>query len=322
MNILFLGNFEAEHSSENHYKKTFEKLGHDVICQQEGKSHFNFLWDVIINNKIDMFFWVHTHGWQTPGISDFLEAMREHKVPSVAYHLDLYMGIKREIQLHTDPYFKVDHFFTVDKLMADWLNEERKHGHPFAKGHFLPAGVFEDECFIGIADREKYPHDIVFTGSTHYHPEWPYRQQLVNWLRDTYGDRFGHYGPGGLSSIRGKELNNLYESAKVVVGDTLCKDFNYPYYSSDRLFEVTGRGGFLIYPNIPGLRDFFEPEEVQFYNFNDFDQLKHLIDLYLKDSWERDCMREAGFERTKSQHTYTHRLQTLIGTVQLNGSRN
>ena len=58
--------------------------------------------------------------------------------------------------------------------------------------------------------------------------------------------------------IRGKELNDLYATAKVVVGDTLCKGFNYPYYFSDRLFETTGRGGFLIHPYIKGLEDYFE----------------------------------------------------------------
>lgn len=312
MNILFLGNFEAEFSSENYYKKTFLKLGHTVHHVQEGKATGGNLMDFLEAVKIDVFFWVHTHGWRTPGIDHVLARCKELGIPSCAYHLDLYMGIQRERDLLNDMFFQVDHFFTVDKLMADWINDNtNKHGH------FLPAGIFEDECFIGTPDHNKYPHEIIFTGSKGYHPEWPYRPRLIDWLHDTYGNRFGHYGGGGLPSVRGPELNNLYASAKVVVGDTLCKDFTYPYYSSDRLFEVTGRGGCLIYPFIPGLRDFFHPNEVPMYTFNDFSDLKSTIDFYLNHDTFRDEVKINGCNRTKREHTYTHRLQTLLGTLEL-----
>lgn len=318
-NILFLGNFEAEFSSENYYRKTFEKLGHTVIPMQEGKATVGSFMDVMVNQKekIDLFFWVHTHGWNTPNIDIFLYDLKVNKIPSVAYHLDLYMGIQRERNLLSDPFFTVDHFFTVDKLMADWLNNRSVHAMPLAQGHFLPAGVFEDDCFLGTPNKEKYPHEIIFTGSKGYHPEWPYRPKLIDWLHDTYGDRFGHYGGGGLPTVRGPELNNLYASAKVVVGDTLCKDFKYPYYSSDRLFEVTGRGGFLIYPKIEGIRDFFGGKELVIYDYNDFEGLHYSINFCLRNEDFREAIRSACHLRAKNEHTYTHRLQTLLGTVEL-----
>jgi len=66
--------------------------------------------------------------------------------------------------------------------------------------------------------------------------------------------------------VRGEALNQIYANAKIVVGDTLNLDFKYPWYSSDRLFEVTGRGGFMIYPDIEGLDTFFERDkEIVFY---------------------------------------------------------
>lgn len=321
MNILFLGNFEAEYSSENYYLKTFEKLGHTVIKKQEGKCHYNFLMSAYENNKIDLFFWVHTHGWGTPGIDQFLLWLREKKITSCAYHLDLYMGIQREVELFNDPFFKVDHFFTVDPQMARWLNEQDYM--KYAKGHFLPAGVFETECVQVPPDRHKYPHEIIFTGSKGYHPEWPYRPQLIDWLHDTYGERFGHYGGGGKPGIRGLELNQLYTSAKIVIGDTLCKDFNYPYYSSDRLFEVIGRGGFMIYPKIKGLEDFYDhQDDIIYYPFGDFETLKSLIDFYLLHDDLRNIIRNRGFWRTKKEHTYTHRIQSMLGTLEKHRNEN
>ncbi len=318
MNILFLGNFSAEYSSENYYKKTLEKMGHKVISLNEGKTEGHDIIAYMENNPVDLFFWVHTHGWKTSVIYEVLNTCREKKITSFAYHLDLYLGIQRENDLWTDPFFKVDHFFTVDAKMAEWLNAKRAAQAPddlkYAHGHFIPAGVFEDECFVGTPDPQKYYHDIIFTGSTNYHPEWPYRRKLIEWLKETYGEqKFGHYGPGGLPTVRGPELNNLYASAKIVIGDTLCKDFTYPYYSSDRLFEVCGRGGFLIYPNIEGLGSFYNGlAEVVYYPFNDFTRLKELIDHFLENEEARTIFRTNAFLRTKNNHTYRHRMTEII----------
>jgi hypothetical protein len=309
MKILFLGNFEAEHSSENYYLKTFRKLGHEVVTLQEGKATSR---DIVRNSgDIGMFFWVKTHGWNTQGITSILKDFKVKGIPTVGFHLDLYMGLQRWKQYEHGDYFQVEHFFTVDKLMADWLNQNTQ-----TKGYFLPAGVFEDECFLGTPNKEKYPHDIIFTGAKGYHPEWPYRPQLIDWLQANYGSRFGHYGNGGMAQVRGVELNNLYASAKIVIGDTLCKDFNYPWYSSDRLFEVCGRGGFLIYPYITGLETFYEAgEEIEFYEFGDFFGLKQLVNKHLENDKQREQMRVAAFERTIHEHTYTNRLQTILNTI-------
>jgi len=237
-----------------------------------------------------------------------LTKLKALNIPTVGYHLDLWMGLEREKDLHSDPYWGIEHFFTCDKLMADWLNANTK-----TKGYYLPAGVYEGECFLGTADRQKYPHEIIFTGSKGYHKEYSYRPQLIDWLHSTYGERFAHYGGGGLPSVRGPELNNLYASAKIVVGDTLCKGFNYPYYFSDRLFEVCGRGGFMIFPAIVGLSEMYDG--IESYKLGDFDDLKNTIDYYLAHEEEREYVRLGCFEDTKAKHTYTHRLQTIIKTL-------
>jgi hypothetical protein len=309
MNILFLGNFEAHHSSETYYRNTLQKMGHNVICVQEGKQTCNSLLLAINREKPDYFFWVHTHGWHTPDMEKFLQACKHVGIITFAYHLDLYLGIQREIQMENDPFFKVDHFFTVDALMARHLNENTE-----CNGHFLPAGVYEDDCYREAPSPEKYPHEIIFTGATNYHPEWPYRKKLVSWLKDTYGNKFAHYGPGGLDSIRGyPELNKLYASAKIVIGDTLCKDFTYPFYSSDRLFEVIGRGGFLIYPEIKGLDKYYKDmDDIVYYTFNDFNNLKFLIDKFLADNSAREVIMNRGFWRTRKEHTYRHRFEEIL----------
>lgn len=309
MTILFLGNFRAQHCSEVHYLKTFKKLGHTVIAMQETEATGEQL---MAHENIDMFLWVHTHSWFTPRLDAALQHFKEKGIPTVAYHLDLYLGLQREPQLH-DYVTKVDHFFTVDKLMADWLNKNTQ-----TKGYYLPAGCFEDESYMAEPNREKYPHDIVFTGSKSYHKEYTYRPLLIEWLQKTYGDRFAHYGGGGKPGLRGHELNVLYASAKIVIGDTLCKDFTYPYYFSDRAFEVPARGGFMIFPRIQGFELMYdEGREIVCYDYGNFDELKQRIDYLLVHDEVREPIRIAGHRRAKEYHSYTKRLSSLLQTLGL-----
>jgi hypothetical protein len=332
MKIAFLGNFSVDFSSESHYLKTFQKLGHEVITFQEGERGDTTDHIFAEAQNCDIFFWVHTHGWENKGVltmNNMLKFLKERNIPFVGYHLDLWLGIERQKDLELDLYWKaLDYFFCTDALMVDWLNERKDQGYP--KAFFLPAGVFEDECYLGTP-REDFKFDVVFTGSVeNYHPEWPYRKVLVDWLKHTYGNRFAHFGNGGREKLRGKDLNDLYASAKIVIGDTLCKNFNYPYYLSDRVFEVTGRGGFLIMPYIQGLETSFilgikdysglyftkNTRQIATYPFNNFEYLKYQIDYFLKNDDEREEIRLAGHQRTKRDHTYTNRLSYLLGIVQ------
>lgn len=327
MKIAFLGNFSVDYSSESHYLRTLrELLGHQVVTLQEGVVSAAEIEAAVMSS--DMLLWVHTHGWHTLGMAEVLVKMKAAGIPSVGYHLDLWKGLKREADIKTDAYWGIEYFFTVDKLFVEDLQQKG------IKAYYLPAGVFEKECYIG----KKHPdflYDVVFVGSREYHPEHKYRTELIEWLERTYGNRFAQFGrgKGARGVVRGKELNDLYASANVVVGDTLCIDFKYPFYLSDRIFETTGRGGFLIHPYITGIEDLFQipyevtnrppaknfmstsEAEVVTYPFGNFEYLKYVIDYYLENKEEREAIRMRGFERTRKDHTYTNRLKFILDTV-------
>ncbi len=329
MKITFLGNFKADFSSESHYLKTLRKLGHEVYPLQEGVDKVEVILEKAVKYS-DMFFWVHTHNWATEGMAEALEIMKEKGIPTVGYHLDLWLGIEREKDLETDPYWNIEHFFTVDKVMADMMNGRKD----LPKAYYLPAGVYEDECYMAEFNPQ-YAHDVVFVGSRRYHPEWQYRPTLVNWLSQVYGKRFAHYGGDGRGVIRGDKLNQLYRSSKIVIGDTLCKDFSYPYYLSDRIFETTGRGGFIIHPWIEGIKKLYRTQEpiatpdsgyhgtimntfeaeIISYPFGNFAYLKYLIDYYIENNEEREAIRLKGHQRTKKDHTYTNRLKYILEKI-------
>lgn len=315
MRISFLGNFGVDYSSESHHAKSLEALGHTVVRLQEPKARASEIVDASI--PADLFVWVHTHGWNTPGIAEVIEQLRWHEIPIVAYHLDLYMPIPdRWAQYQRDPYMRlVDHFFTVDQCMADWLNNNTE-----VKGHYLPPGVYGAECYISDQP-SPWANEILFVGSYGYHQSYPMRKKLVDWLKSEYGDRFTHVGGGSAAgTIRGAELNALYANSKVVVGDSYICDPNYPgKYWSDRIPETLGRsGGPLLHPWVYGLDEQFTPGvHLVTYPWGDFDKLGEMIEYYLDpaNSEERECIRLAGHEHVKATATYKHRWQTILDTV-------
>lgn len=329
MRIVFLGNFQVDYSSETHHKKSLEALGHEVIALQEAQVTSEKVLEESMNS--DMLVWVHTHGWSTPGtlgMGAVLQFLKKANIPTVTYHLDLWFGLNRQKDLETDPIYKsIEYFFTCDKKMADWFNEETN-----VKGVYLPAGVFQDDMRLDL-DAPK-TRDVIFVGSKGYHPEWPYRPKLINWLRETYGSRFTHVGgDGDTGTVRGEALTQLYNQTKVVVGDSLVLGFDYPYYWSDRLYETAGRGGFQIFPQITGIQDQYvtydfkvddggfwdqapAPVELVTYPFDDFRILKERIDYYLEHDKEREEIRKNAYERTLRDHTYLSRWQTILDTIE------
>jgi hypothetical protein len=308
MRIAFIGNFSVPYTTENHHLWTYRKLGHKVITFQEDKTNTKEIIENLFD--VDLLVHTHTHGWNIANIEQVYKICKEKGIPTVGYHLDLWKGIKREFDLKNDPYWNIEYFFTVD---PSFIPDLESRG---IKAYFLPAGVVENECYLAEPNREKYPHDVIFVGSKNYHPEWSYRPKLIEWLHKTYGSRFGHYGGDGLGVKRGKDLNELYASAKVVVGDTLCKGFEYPGYSSDRYWESLGRGAFLIYPRIKEMPTCcIEGEDVKYYDYNNFTQLKSLIDYYIDNETERKRIQLSGHAKIKRYETYTQRLQQLLKVV-------
>ncbi len=330
MKITMIGNFQVSYCTEQDWAWTYEHLGHEVIRCQENQTTTEEIWEYAQTS--DLVHYVHTHGWETPGeatIGELLEKCRNSNICTIGVHLDYWRGLEREKDVGTHPWWHTDFTFTADGGSNDWYKEQ-------GINHFyLKAGVVERDCYLGEY-REEYACDVAFVGSYHYHPEWSYRPRLIDWLQETYGDRFRRYaGDTQWGTIRGKDLNDLYASVKIVVGDTLCLNFNHPDYFSDRVFETTGRGGALIMPEIQGLQDCFayqdftttnkgRPQEISTYTFDNFSSvgngLKRAIDFALDNPDKTDAMRIAGHERTKKDHTYTNRVKEMFEILKQEGA--
>jgi hypothetical protein len=314
LKILYVGNYELPFCTEVHLASSLERCGHQVIRHQEQRQGVIDL--RLVHEAWDLMLWTRT--WRGYVTQQFLDACKGANKKTVSYHLDLYLGLRREADMDGDFFWRSQYVFTPDgdpisaKIFAD-----RGINH-----FYMPPGVFAPECKKGNW-KKHLAHDVTFVGtSLNYHiRDWPYRTQLVDFLKVRYADRFavwGHPNP----TMRNQDLNDLYASAKVAVGDSLCKNFTHENYWSDRIYETTGRGGFIIHPYIKGLENSFHirgktdgPEELVTYNFGDFEQLGRLIDHYVEHDSAREEIRDRGHERTKREHTYDQRIKKMLEIV-------
>lgn len=326
--IVYLGNFSQSHCTEVHVALALESHGHEVVRMQEGERDLREIGEATWG--ADLFLWTRTEDLAAriprADMLAFLAEKRRIGLLTASYHLDLYAGLKRGAGLETDPFWRTELVFTPDGGSPEFF---RRHGVDHV---YLRPGVHGPECVPGTP-RGELAADVVFVGSGSartlaYHPEWTYRGELLKHLLMRYGRRFvKHGGPpenGGRSFIRNAGLNDLYASARVVVGDTLCLGpedqtaprFTHTRYWSDRVYETVGRGGFLIHPRIEGLADeFADSEHLVFYDYGDLDQLGRLIDHWTRpeNDAERRRIAVAGQAMVRSRCTYAHRVAEMLG---------
>jgi hypothetical protein len=305
MRVLYVGNFKHAHCTEVQIAATLEDMGHVVTRAQENETNAERVLADAPGH--DLLLWTRT--WGLTG--DGHRLIAKCPIPTAAYHLDFYAGLERGARVSCDPWWRCRYVFTPDGGSDEWF---AAHG---VRHHYIRPGVLASGCYLGLKRRE-YAHDVVFVGSRSYHPEWSHRGELIDWLADTYGARFGKYGNPG-RCIWDAELNECYATAKVVVGDSLCpmdRGGRHRDYWSNRPYETTGRGGFLLFPRVPGIeRDFVDGEHLRLFDFGDWAGLKAMIDHYVAHDAERERIRLAGHEHTKATHTFHHRLAEALAIV-------
>lgn len=326
--IAYLGNFQHPWCTEVHLARELEGLGHAVHRIQEppGGAEATFL--PVIETQAgefgaDVLFFQRT--WGLPAEATALwRRLEASGCLTASYHLDLYRGLAREERLHRDPFWTTGYVFTPDgnPESQEWF-EAQGINH-----HYMPPGVVSDECYRGTF-RPELAHDVVFVGSLGYHPEYPWRGEMIGRLESAYGDRFVRYGGdtgytvGGkrhAGPIRGAHLNDLYASAKVIVGDS-CFAHRGQRYTSDRPWETTGRGGFIVNPRIDMLRHLLPIPAIDYFEPADFGSLRAVIDHWLvtfdRDPALRTELTGTSLEWVREHGSYRNRLAGALEVIGL-----
>ena len=309
--VAYVGNFSRSHCTEVHVAGSLEQLGHRVVRLQENEVDWAHLPDVVEVAAADLVLWTRTWGVDTAAAFQALDELRAGRVPTVSYHLDRWWGLDREDQITSEPFFRTDLVVTPDDQAGKWAAAGVSH-------LWMPPAVYGAECGRVAPNPRRWPYDVVFVGSYPYpHSGWaPYRQELIVRLQRRYGRRFGILPRHG-QAIRGRDLQELYATAKVVVGDS-CLVGDSRRYTSDRIPETVGRGGLLVHPHVDGVTDgslYTDREHLVTYPLGDFDEMVRLVDHYLGEIKEREAIQAAGRAHVAAQHTYVHRMGALLEAV-------
>ena len=296
--ITFIGEFTKLWNEEG-IARSFEKLGINVQRIPEFDFKSSQAVQEIETFKPDLVLFAKL---QIPQKGEFMAAMKARGIPTVSWTFDLYMGLRREIYLETDPIFKADYVFGPDGGNVEKIREKG------INYHLLRQGIYDEFCFQGNK-KEEYLNDIVFTGSVN--SQWIYREEMAGFLRNQYN--FKWIGRKITDKqIRGNSLNDLYASSKIVMGDSVYS----PRYWSNRIYEVLGRGGFLIHPQIEGLeKDYIPYKHYIPYPLGNWDKLGEKVDYFLPREKERREISLAGMEHTKKYHTLLNRCEEFLTYV-------
>lgn len=315
MHIGYIGNFDPPHSTENHVAQALRALDHEVRPLQENKVDN---WYGLAGGAMDYdaILWTRT-GWDWPGYGiahhdahalqrRMLDEAKTRGVPTVAFHLDRWWGLPRQVEVRAEPFFSCSLVVTADGGHDDeWKTAGVNHV-------WLPPAVSEFECAPAEPD-PRLTSDLAFVGAWNsYHPEWRHRFELVEWLRNNYGARVRFWPEIGQEAVRGEPLRRLYASTKINVGDS-CLLSGATRYWSDRVPETLGRGGFLIHPAVDGLEEHFKiGEHLVTWPIGDWGLLRSKLDHYLEHDDERREIAAAGRAHVLANHTYTVRMRQVL----------
>lgn len=307
MNIAVLGNHGPDHATEVHVAKTLRAMGHEVAQIQEDTLEPLTIEALALGAELLVY--IRCWGWEPKLDVDALRRIEERGTRTLGFHLDRFAGLARAGIVDTDPMFRCEWVMTADGDF-DWPAHDVNH-------HWLRPGVYEPECYDAEPDPEAHAGvEVAFVGSWRsYHPEWPHRSQLVARLHEWYGERFATYPAFGEPAVRGDELNRLYATVPVVVGDCAFARLDARYWS-DRYAETWGRGGFLIFPKISALT---VDGGVTYpcWNVGDWDGLHRTIDYYLERPEDRARIRAMIAPRVRERMTYTARLTEALEVMGL-----
>lgn len=181
---------------------------------------------------------------------------------------------------------------------GDWVEQDRT-----GKLHWLMQGA--DERVIGPGkNRNRY--EILFAGAVGH---GGLREAFLKKLKIKYGSSL--HIQGTAKRVYRREYADLVCSTKINLAPL------YPVtntYWSNRVYVVSGFGGFLLHPRSSKLEEqYTDGEEIVYYN--DERDLYDKIEYYLPREDERQRIATNALRRTERDHLYRHRCKTLVDTV-------
>lgn len=270
-------------------KKEFEKEGCDVIIQtfDEWYNGDDEDCDVVIILR---------------GLSRYIPKKN---------HFNIMWNISHPDMIEIEEYNQYDHVFIASKTWADVIKEKVN----------VPV-----DCLLQCTDpelfyhdfNEKYRHEILFVGNSR-----KVFRKIIKDLLPTdkdlsiYGTNWEHfveekyiYG----QHIPNNELRKAYSSCEILLNDH-WDDMREKGFISNRLFDGFASGAFIISDEVHGASELFGDALV---TYQSPEELKKLVDTYLKNNAKRVDKALKAKEIVIKHHTYHNRVKDMLKVINSN----
>jgi len=286
LKIIYLGHFNNLNSNmpEEDIKSAFEQLGHEVIAvpEKDVATLPKYKADMLLFHKAGVGKYIDLEQW-----INILNHITYKKVMWYFDPINLIQGREEFIETIAD---YVEFGFLVDDT---W-----RRRHKYENLYSLKEGI--GTVYKGEYKKE-FDCDIAFVGNV-----YGQREQFVKSLYNRYGDKFKVF-----NNVFNQDLADLCVSAKV----TIAPDFpSEEFYWSSRFYLTLGLGGFLVHPDLYGLKEEFE-EGKHFAGYKGMKELIPMIDYYLAHEKDRNKIRKEGQKRCLEVATFKHRIIKMLDTI-------
>lgn len=295
--------------------------------------------DAIARGFVDNSYKYHWLNWQQERFSNGLEHLQIHALqlaeeikPDIIFchiqnpeifDIELWKALSKNG-------FVINYSFDVRKKeKSQWMYDVAKFiGYSFFGcdedvAECLNRGIANVEVLQSSCDMEVYKpidlgkmkpaFDVVFCGNNYVGTNLDFplageRQRMIEFLEKNYQNNFGCYGLGQKGGMILPDAEaRAYNFSKIAV----CQNnFRRTRYTSDRLWRIMASGTMCLCKWFPGIENMFR-KEVDLDWWNNFDELKNLIDFYLGDDGERNSIAKAGSDRVRKEHTWTARISEM-----------
>lgn len=182
----------------------------------------------------------------------------------------------------------VDAFFCTTG--GSWMDPWRGLG---ARVHYLPNPVDPSVETLRNDENMDLPLDLVYCG--HDYKDGP-RQAFLQGLKARTaqaGIAFRHCGCLGAPSVFGHHYPDTLAQSRM--GLNFSRSNDMPYYSSDRIAQLTGNGLLTLSQDTPGLRELFSEQEMVY--FLELDELIDKLNYYRQHDDEARAIARRGREK-------------------------
>lgn len=160
------------------------------------------------------------------------------------------------------------------------------------------------------------PHQMLFVANSRGERRWiideltPTDRDLAvygqGWSPELLDPRY-HFG----DYIPNEELASYYAAASIVLNDHWPDMAEHGFFSN-RLYDASAAGAFVISDHVPGIEQEFDDGIV---TFRTGAELRHAVDRFLADPEERDEHARRAHAAVLKRHTFAHRARKILDAL-------